>query len=289
MNTPLSLYTTPFTTDRRPYSRFSSLSSVENGANANYHGFEVSIRHPFRDGFYLQGSLSLNRDRSEVGHTSGWSPETQSIFGIDYAYDRAREMGRTLAWTNGAFHLNWVYEVPLGRGKKFASNASPVLNAMLGEWAVSGVYVWRSGHPFTPTYSGYDPAGINQYGGRPNLVAGCDAYDGGKNLGSGALWFNPKCFSIPKPGTLGNVELGSLVGPGAWTLSVNPYKSVAITDRLKLRIGAKITNILNHPVYAYPVSNITSSNAGRITGKVEILRAPGDGMRSVTLVAGISF
>ncbi len=289
-NTPLTLSTSPFTTSRRPYAGFSTLTYYTNGANANYHGFETSIRHPFRNGFFVQASMSLNSDQSEVGHTSTWSPETESIFAVDYAYDRARDRGHTLAWTRAAVNLNWVYELPFGNGKRFASSSSRVVNAFLGDWAVSGVTVWRSGQYFTPTYSGYDAAGINQYSGRPTVVNGCDPYAGGKNLGSGARWFNPACYALPTAGTLGNTEIGSLVGPGAWTVSMNPYKNVAITERMNLRIGAQIYNIFNHPVYATPVANITSSNAGKITSNVEILRAnSGTGLRNIRLTATLSF
>ena len=289
-NTPLTLSTSEYTASRRPYSDFSYITAYANGANANYQGFEASIRHPFGKGFYVQAALSLNRDMSEVGHTSTWSPESQTAFWIDYAYDRARDMGETLAWTRGAFHLNWVYELPVGRSRKFGSSAAPVMNAIFGDWAVSGVYLWRSGMHFTPTYSGYDTAGLDQWEGRVNVVAGCDPYAGGKQLGAGATWFNPACFSIPEPGTLGNAEVGSLVGPGAWTVSLNPYKTVSITERLSLQIGARITNLFNHPVYANPVADITSANAGQISSGIEILRAgSGVGMRKATFVASLSF
>jgi len=289
-NTPLTLSGSEYTPERRPYSGFSYISAWTNGANANYHGFEASIRHPFRKGFYMQASFSLNRDRSEVGHTSTWSGEAQTPFWIDYAYDRARDMGTTMAWTTGAFHLNWVYEVPVGKGRTFASTAPPVVNSILGNWAVSGVYVWRSGTHFTPMFSGYDTGGIDQWEGRPNLVAGCDPYAGGKQLGAGAMWFNPACYAVPEPGTLGNVAVGSLVGPGAWMISLNPYKTMPITDRVSLQIGARISNLFNHPVYANPEAYITSSNAGQIYGSTEMLRAgSGDGTRKIALVGSISF
>ncbi len=289
-NTPLKLSTSEYAPENRPYAGYSWIPAWTNGANANYHGFEASLRHPFRNGLYLQASFSLNRDMSEVGHTSTWGAESQPAFWIDYAYDRARDMGKTNAWTRGAFHLNWVYELPYGKSRKFGSGISPVLNAVLGDWAVSGVFVWRSGLPFTPLYWGYDTAGIDQWQGRPNLIQGCDPYAGGKQLGAGAQWYNPACYAIPDAGTLGTVEVGSLVGPGAWIVSLNPYKTIPITDKLNLQIGARITNLLNHPIYGNPSVWVTDPDAGMITGAADMLRAgSGDPIRKIALMGSISF
>ena len=37
-----------------------------------------------------------------------------------------------------AFRVNWTYEVPVGRGRRFGNNWGPVLNAVLGNWEFSG-------------------------------------------------------------------------------------------------------------------------------------------------------
>ena len=36
------------------------------------------------------------------------------------------------------FEMNWVYEVPVGRGRRFGTDMHPVLNAVLGNWEYSG-------------------------------------------------------------------------------------------------------------------------------------------------------
>ena len=37
-----------------------------------------------------------------------------------------------------AFKVNWLYEVPLGRGKRFGANMNPILNGIIGDWEFSG-------------------------------------------------------------------------------------------------------------------------------------------------------
>jgi len=51
-----------------------------------------------------------------------------------------------------AFHqinANLVYALPFGRHQRFMEHASPVLDALVGGWHVSGVFRWTSGFPIT--------------------------------------------------------------------------------------------------------------------------------------------
>src|SRR5262249_28117443 len=43
----------------------------------------------------------------------------------------------------------WIYELPFGKGKKWMSNASPALNALLGGWSIQGFNALMSGTPFS--------------------------------------------------------------------------------------------------------------------------------------------
>ena len=46
-------------------------------------------------------------------------------------------------------NLNWIAEVPVGRGKRFGADMPGVLNAVLGEWSTAGIVRWSSGFPFS--------------------------------------------------------------------------------------------------------------------------------------------
>jgi hypothetical protein len=37
-----------------------------------------------------------------------------------------------------AFKVTWLYEVPMGRGKRFGANMNPILNGIIGDWEFSG-------------------------------------------------------------------------------------------------------------------------------------------------------
>ena len=46
---------------------------------------------------------------------------------------------------------NWIVDIPLGRGKKFAGNASGVADKLLGGWQIAGTGNWRTTYFTLPT------------------------------------------------------------------------------------------------------------------------------------------
>jgi hypothetical protein len=44
-------------------------------------------------------------------------------------------------------NANWVVGLPLGRGKRFLSNAGGVLEQVFGGWQSTGIFRWNSGLP----------------------------------------------------------------------------------------------------------------------------------------------
>jgi len=44
-----------------------------------------------------------------------------------------------------AFKANWLFELPIGQGRRFASNAGPVLDRIIGGWQIHGVTRIQSG------------------------------------------------------------------------------------------------------------------------------------------------
>jgi hypothetical protein len=49
------------------------------------------------------------------------------------------------------FAVGWAYQLPFGRGKRFANNASGVLNAFIGNWQLSGLQTYNQGRPLSIT------------------------------------------------------------------------------------------------------------------------------------------
>jgi hypothetical protein len=66
----------------------------------------------------------------------------------------------------------------------------------------------------------------------------------------------------------GNVGKNTLYGPGYFNIDTTLYKNVYITERIRFVIGASAYNLLNHPHFADPNSNIASGGFGTIGSTV---------------------
>jgi hypothetical protein len=61
---------------------------------------------------------------------------------VRYSFRAPRETRKAAGTTEGevthAFKINWMLELPFGRGKRFASNAGSVLDRIIGGWQIHG-------------------------------------------------------------------------------------------------------------------------------------------------------
>jgi hypothetical protein len=62
---------------------------------------------------------------------------------------RVPRLERLDAGTEGgvahAFKVNWVYELPIGRGRRFAGDSGPVMDRIIGGWQIHGTARVQSG------------------------------------------------------------------------------------------------------------------------------------------------
>src|SRR5437764_10250069 len=50
--------------------------------------------------------------------------------------------------------FSYVYELPVGRGKRFGRNMSSVVNAFMGGWQTNGIWRFDTGQPIILSLSG---------------------------------------------------------------------------------------------------------------------------------------
>ncbi len=54
--------------------------------------------------------------------------------------------------------VSGIFELPFGKGRRFLSDASGFLNALVGGWQVQGVYTYQTGFPVP--FGNYSAAGV---------------------------------------------------------------------------------------------------------------------------------
>jgi len=98
----------------------------------------------------------------------------------------------------------------------------------------------------------------NKKSQRPDFVAGQSLYAANKNINN---WFNLNAFATPAVDTWGNLGRNIARGPGYYEIDTALQRDMPITERLKLEFRAEAFNLLNHPIYGDPDSDV-SDGAG---------------------------
>jgi hypothetical protein len=163
------------------------------------------------------------------------------------------------------FALNYIYELPFGKGRASLSDLSGVGNAILGGWQINGIITARSGGPVNISIprdiANIGPRAIGQ---RPNV-------SGDPNISNGTAggWFDTSVFSEPAPYTFGNAGRNIVTGPHHQNWNLGLYKNFPIRenrDRIQFRV--EFFNVWNLVNLAQPEGNFDSPNFGRISSSL---------------------
>lgn len=119
---------------------------MDNAADANYHALQADFRRRLSNGLLVQGSYTWSHALTNFyvdSSVAAGTPTTLRNFGNDKG-PAPRDMRH-------AFKFNWIHELPIGRGQRFANWDIPVVHRLLEGWQWSGVVRIQSGTPSTVT------------------------------------------------------------------------------------------------------------------------------------------
>jgi hypothetical protein len=103
-----------------------------NGGYTNYNSLQLELRRRMSQGLQFQASYVYGR-ALESAFYSFRVPRKER-------FDTGTEGG-----TTHAFKVNWVYELPFGRGKRFANDHGTIMDLLVGGWQVHGTARVQSG------------------------------------------------------------------------------------------------------------------------------------------------
>jgi Carboxypeptidase regulatory-like domain len=235
------------------------------GSNSNqsYNALQTVLKRNLTQG--LDGQVSyvyskcLSNSPGYYGTSSWGGNGTQTSMGLpgwQNIYDPRADWGPCYYDTTHALTAFATYAIPVGRGKQFAQNANPVVNAVIGGWEVSPIVNWHSGFAITPILGGFsDPSGANGAGilfdvSRPDC-SGPVSYpkQNVKTPGSGYIqWFSKASFSQPVSDSYGDCGVGSIRGPRYSDIDMSLHKDFRITEDKGLEFRTDFVNLFNHPV-----------------------------------------
>jgi Carboxypeptidase regulatory-like domain/TonB dependent receptor len=173
---------------------------------------------------------------------------------------------------------SFAYELPVGKGRQWMTNAPSAVELLLGGWQLSGITTIQHGVPLTVTDGTANNGGLNSgFNNRANYnssACGSSApivnRPNGLSSVAGVQWFDTTCFSDHTVNYVyGNSVPGNIWGPGIVNFDLSISKAVKIRERFEIKFRADAFNTMNTPHFNNPGTTCCtaqSSGFGVITG-----------------------
>jgi hypothetical protein len=259
---PLPLVTTIATTAARSGSR--------------YNAMQASVRQRTSRGVEFLASYTLGKTRTNnrgfygVFGGTGLQGVTSATEGAYWqnTYDPDAEWGPAFHDVRHNFIFSSTYELPFGNGKAFGNGWSGPLNAVLGDWRVSGIFQARSGLPITVTDGRARSLQGERGSERPNCVGDWKPSDQSIDH-----WLDINAFQAATLGTFGNCPVGVARAPGYANIDLALAKRINVSGSRYGEFRLEMFNVLNHPSFGPPARDISVPNTfGIITNTISAPR-----------------
>ena len=268
-----------------------------NGGYTTYNGLQLEFRKRLSHGLQFQSSYVYGRAYTSERYSFRTPRKSVLQSGTEGGVDHA-------------FKANWVYELPFGQGRRFGSNAGPLLDRLIGGWSIDGIARIQSGRLIdfgNVRLVGMTKADVSKMfklrfddANRVVYVLPQDVIDntvrafsvdatsanGYSALGApDGRYFapanGPDCIEVANG--FGDCGVNNLVvtGPRLVRFDISTTKRIPIKGRVNAEFRAEFLNAFNHPWFS-PVAGVGDDpDDFRVTGA--------DSGRVVQLISRISW
>jgi hypothetical protein len=254
----------------RPFPQFGNIDQVfSNFGTSHYDSLQVQVTRHLTKGLSVLGAYTWSKAIFTGSQSAIDSAGSQDVYN--------RRLERTIAGFNipHFVKLTWIYDMPFGKGRKWLNGG--VLSHVIGGWTVTGIHQYRAGDALSITGAGPQTSLFNGTI-RPDWIQGVPVilnHNADVQTNStGALYLNPAAFAlVPRTGNNIPLRLGTappvlpnIRGPRVFGEDFGLQKKFAINETTGFELRGDFFNAFNRAGRGNPVTEITASNFGRITG-----------------------
>jgi hypothetical protein len=246
---------------RQPYPTFGTIQGWESIGPSSYNGLQLSAEKRLQGGLSFLAAYTFSKSLDEGA--GGNSSTGESRLNVQNPNDLQANYGLSNFNIKNRFTLSGVYQLPVGRGRKYLANSGRLVDGVAGGWQVTSILTLQSGAPFT-----VDMATTTSNTGtlqRPNQVCNGNLPASQQTI---KRFYNTSCFVAPPLYTFGDTGRNVIIGPGYEDWDAGVMKEFHPIERFALQFRAESFNALNHPNFSLPNGSIGSSSAGTITSTV---------------------
>lgn len=236
----------------RPFPQYSTFSGSALGGHRTFNALETSLEHRYSKGFYVSVAYTFSKLLESTGGANIYKQLTEKIIS---GGDRPHVLA-----------IGHIWDVPIGKGRRFLPDLHPVANVIIGGWSASAVHRYQSGTPISVG------SGQQMYGAgsaRPSFVAGEVLKNPNWDHNDPASpYLNPKAFVQPANMTYGNVPANMpwVRQPAQFNedVAVSKFFQLGKEERT-LEFRASAFNFANRHLLGGLTTGVTSSTFGRFS------------------------
>ena len=234
--------------------------SYGNYGHAQSHAFQAQVERRYSRGLMFQAtytyldqkSTALDTGNSSLGGIAYNPFQPDSDYGVDGYISKNR------------FVAYGIYDLPVGRSRRFGTNMSRAADLIVGGWQTTFNMFAKTGTGFTPFWicDNCGPAlpgnigvtsldAVGDFNAEPSYRP--VVLNNSFNHKNGDQMWDPNSFGLPTVGAdvFSNPQVAKrnlLWGPGTWGVNLGLHKDFQFSDRVKIQVGADVDNIFNHPL-----------------------------------------
>ncbi len=238
----------------RPYPQFGNVIPIYSvGGTNSYNSMQVTVTKNLSRGLQFNGAYTWakNLDLGMSHHNSYDIRDSKALADIDVAH---------------MFVAGYVYDLPIGRGKRFGAGWTKWMDLAFGQWQLNGITTISTGTPLAISAS--NVAGIFGMASRAN-TNGTRATLYGPVQERLTKYFDTSTFTQPAAFTLGSVSprVAGLRTDSGYNWDISGFKNFHLTEKLNLQFRAEFLNAFNTPRFSGPNTSVTSSSYGVVTSQ----------------------
>jgi Carboxypeptidase regulatory-like domain/TonB dependent receptor len=259
--------------------QFSSLYALDSIGTSSYNALQFTLRHPASHGLTIDVSYTFSKSldlgsETERASALGNTDNAYTNFAIQNTWNPKLNKGPSDFDTHSLVTTDWVYALPVGRGKAALSDSNRLVDALIGGWQWAGLARVTSGLPFTledPAFpTNYDNPGFTIQTApiktKKQFVAGIPhIFDAATTsaIGNGIHFGGPP-IRLPYAGEAG--QRNNYRGDGYFDIDSSLTKSWGIGDWAKLKFAAEAYNITNSVRFDVSPVGLTAATASPALG-----------------------
>jgi hypothetical protein len=259
---------------------------LQNYSSSTYNALVLEATKHMSKGLVFQANYVFSKNLSDSQAAAG--TDFEPLLDMNNPkIEKARVAGIDI--TN-VFKANFSYNLPMGKGHRLSGNG--LVNKVIGDWNIAGLFTLQSGTPFS-ILSGRGTLNRNARSSsletadtalnlgqlqslfQTRMTGNGPYYVGASALGSdgravapdGTAAFSGQAFTEPGAGTIGTMQKADVNGPGVWDLDFKVAKDFVISESKSLQLRMDSTNFFNHTTWYVGDQTLTSTTFGKITSQ----------------------